>query len=171
MSYLRSLRTVAAALVIATGALPALAGPFQEPTGEVILTIDGSLGADAPADGYSLDLAALQNLPAEEFTTATIWTEGDIKFTGVPIRVLLDAAGAKGDTVIAEALNGYSVEIPMSELEALVPIVAYHINGEVFSRRDKGPLWIVFPYDRDEKYKSEITYAFSIWQLHRLTVK
>jgi hypothetical protein len=171
LSYLRSLRTVAAALVIATGALPALAGPFQEPTGEVILTIDGSLGADAPADGYALDLAALQNLPAEEFTTATIWTEGDIKFTGVPIRVLLDATGAKGDTVIAEALNGYSVEIPMSELEALVPIVAYRINGEVFSRRDKGPLWIVFPYDRDEKYKSEITYAFSIWQLHRLTVK
>jgi len=32
-------------------------------------------------------------------------------------------------------------------------------------------LWVVFPYDLDEKYKSEVTYAYSIWQLQRLTVK
>lgn len=171
MSYLPSLRALAASLAIAFGAFPALAGPFQDPAGEVILTIDGALGADAPAEGYALDLAALQALPAEEFMTTTIWTDGNLKFTGVSMGALLKAAGATGDTVTAEALNGYSVDIPMSELQDAVPIIAYHINDDVFSRRDKGPLWIVFPYDRDEKYKSEITFAYSIWQLHRLTVK
>lgn len=171
MTYLSSLCAATAAVVLAFGAMPAVAGPFPEATGEVILTIDGSLGADAPSEGYALDLAALEGLVVEEFSTTTIWTEGAVKFTGVPIAALLKAAGANGTTVTAEALNGYSVEIPMSDLEETVPIIAYRINDEVFSRRDKGPLWIVFPYDRDEKYKSEISYAYSIWQLQRLTVK
>jgi hypothetical protein len=73
--------------------------------------------------------------------------------------------------VVAEALNGYAVEIPVADLDDKAPIVAYFINGESFSRRDKGPLWVVFPYDSDEKYKSEVNYAYSIWQLQRLTVK
>ncbi len=171
MSHLPTFRALIAAAVLAFGGMPVMADPFPAATGEVILTIDGALGPDAPTEGYTLDMAALQSLVAEEFSTTTIWTEGEVKFTGVPLYALLKAAGATGTAVAAEALNGYTVDIPMETLEETVPIVAYLINDEVFSRRDKGPLWIVFPYDRDEKYKSEVSYAFSIWQLQRLTVK
>lgn len=171
MSYLFSFRALSVAVLLGVGAVPAAADMMPVATGDVILTIDGALGPDAPDGGYTLDLAALQSFAAEEFATTTIWTEGELTFTGVPLSALLKAAGATGTTVAAEALNGYSVDIPIADLEANVPVVAYHINGEVFSRRDKGPLWIVYPYDRDEKYKSEISYAYSIWQLQRLSVK
>jgi hypothetical protein len=165
------LRAGTAALVLALGSFSAMAGSMPEATGEVILTIDGALGADAPAGGYELDLVGLQSFAPEEFSTSTIWTEGSLKFTGVPLRELLTAAGAVGTSVTAEALNGYAVDIPIADLDDKAPIIAYFINDETFSRRDKGPLWIVYPYDRDEKYKSEISFAFSIWQLQRLTVK
>lgn len=171
MTHLSSVYACAFSVVVAFSALPAVADTFPEATGDVILTIDGTLGADAPAGGYALDLAALQSFAAEEFLTTTIWTEGTLKFTGVPVRDLLTAAGAVGTIVTAEALNGYSVDIPISELDNKAPIIAYFINDEVFSRRDKGPLWVVYPYDKDEKYQAEIPYAFSIWQLQRLTVK
>lgn len=171
MSHLSSFRAATVAALLAFGSMSAAADTMPVATGDVIMTIDGAIRPDAPAGGYTLDLAGLQSFAAEEFATTTIWTEGELTFTGVPLSALLKAAGATGTTVAAEALNGYSVDIPIADLEEDVPIVAYHIDGEVFSRREKGPLWIVYPYDRDEKYKSEISYAYSIWQLQRLTVK
>lgn len=136
--------------------------------GEPILTIDGSVSS---SDGFKLDLASLQQLGAQTFKTSTIWTEGELIFTGVPLKALIEEAGGAGTTVVAEALNGYAVEIPVAELEDNVPIVAYFIDNETFSRRDKGPLWVVYPYDSDDRFKTETAYAYSIWQLHRLTVK
>lgn len=135
---------------------------------EPILTIDGAV---SQSDGFDLDLASLQQFEPTTFKTTTIWTEGELTFTGVPLKALIEAAGATGTTVVAEALNGYAVEIPVSELADSAPIIAYYINGEVFSRRDKGPLWVVFPWDLEEKYKSETAYSYSIWQLRRLTIK
>lgn len=141
------------------------------PVGEVILTIDGNVKAAEGQASVQLDIDGLKALPVEEFQTTTIWTEGTLKFSGVVLRDLLAAAGAEGEIVVAEALNGYAVEIPFADLDEKAPIVAYHIDDAPFSRRDKGPLWIVFPYDLDDKYKSEVSYAYSIWQLQRLTVK
>ncbi|RYH00603.1 oxidoreductase, partial [Salipiger sp. IMCC34102] len=36
--------------------------------------------------------------------------------------------------------------------------------------RDKGPLWIVYPYDDTPEYRSEVIYSRSIWQLDRIEV-
>jgi hypothetical protein len=165
-------RRLAVALALMVAPLSASwADGLPAATGEVILTIDGMVAENAPAGGYTLDLEGLKSLQKQEFQTTTIWTDGSLTFTGVPLKTLLTEAGATGTIVVAEALNGYAVEIPVADLDDKAPIVAYFINGESFSRRDKGPLWVVFPYDSDEKYKSEVNYAYSIWQLQRLTVK
>ena len=139
-------------------------------SGEVVLTIDGAVTAPSES-GFTLDMDRLKALPQVTFSTTTIWTEGTLEFTGVPLKTLVEQAGGSGSVVVAEALNGYAVDIPIDALEDNAPIIAYLIDGQPFSRRDKGPLWVVYPYDLDEKYKSEVTYAYSIWQLQRLTVK
>ena len=51
------------------------------------------------------------------------------------------------------------------------PIIAYYTNGEEMSRRDKGPLWVVYPYDSDIAYQTELVYSRSIWQLDRISVE
>ncbi|MEC8574513.1 MAG: oxidoreductase, partial [Pseudomonadota bacterium] len=38
------------------------------------------------------------------------------------------------------------------------------------SLRDKGPLWIVYPFDSDPAYQTEAIYSRSIWQLEEITV-
>jgi hypothetical protein len=38
------------------------------------------------------------------------------------------------------------------------------------SVRDKGPLWLVYPYDSAAKYQSEVVFSRSIWQLNRLEI-
>lgn len=140
----------------------------SKPTGEVILTISGDLADEANQDGVGFDLQMLQMLPEIKFTTTTQWTEGEVEFTGVSLQLLLEHVGATGGTVSAIALNDYKIEIPTASLEGEAPIVAYLMNGETMSRRGKGPLWIVYPYDTDEKYRTETTYSRSIWQLDRL---
>jgi len=39
------------------------------------------------------------------------------------------------------------------------------MDGEPIGRREKGPYWLVFPYDSEAKYQSEDVYSQSIWQL------
>jgi hypothetical protein len=49
-------------------------------------------------------------------------------------------------------------------------MIAFRMNGAPMSVRDKGPLWIVYPYDSDPRFQTEIIYSRSIWQLDRLEV-
>jgi hypothetical protein len=51
------------------------------------------------------------------------------------------------------------------------PIVAFARNGAPMPLRDKGPLWIVYPYDSNPDYQSELIYSRSIWQLDRIEVR
>jgi hypothetical protein len=171
MSVLYSaLGRIAAAFALAlTLTLPARA-ELAQPTGEAVLTVNGAI-AQTNSEGAALfDMEMLQALPAVEFTTTTQWTEGPQTFKGVPLKALLESLGATGTKITATALNNYSVEIPVDALKDDVPIVAYTINGETFSRRDKGPLWIVFPYDSGPDYQTELVFGWSIWQLATLSV-
>jgi hypothetical protein len=144
---------------------------FAPPTGEVMLKIDGKVAAKNSEEGLLLDLAMLKAMPVTTIKTTTQWTEGMQTFTGVSLKLLLDTVGADGTTVSAVALNDYIVPLDIAALEQEAPIVAYEINGETFSRRDKGPLWIIYPYDLGDKYQTEEVFAQSVWQLLQLTVE
>lgn len=161
----------AAVAVLSFTALPAIADTLTAPIGEVLLTISGDLSnqtADAPEGTVTLDLEILKSLDTKVFTTSTIWVEGDIEFTGVSLRDVLDYAGATGSTIGAIASNDYKVEIPADGLEENAPVIAYMMDGATMSARGKGPLWIVYPFDDDPKYRTEVIYSRSIWQLNRI---
>lgn len=109
----------------------------------------------------------LSTLPQISFATTTLWTEGSMEFSGPSLQSVLEAAHvpATTSTVRLTALNDYSVTIDRQLIEATAPIVANRINGAPFSVREKGPLWLMFPFDLDIRFRSESYYALSIWQL------
>jgi hypothetical protein len=121
-------------------------------------------------DVASLSLTDLDAMAQVTLETSTIWTDGVNTFSGVSLKALLEAKNATGATIEMIALNDYSVSMPISELAANAPIIATRMNSETMSVRDKGPYWVVFPYDSDTRYQSEIVYSRSIWQLNRLMV-
>ena len=132
---------------------------------ETILTIRSADGVSR-----SVTMAELEAMPKVGFTTKTVWTEGPHHFTGPSLKAVLQAAGAQGTTISARALNDYTIQIPFDTLEDDAPIIATRIDGEHFPRREKGPLWIVYPYDSARKYQAEMVYGRSIWQLSDLSV-
>lgn len=137
---------------------------------DVILTVSGNVAAPSTGTVWAFDLEALQALPENSFKTTTIWTDGLDEFQGVSLVALLDHVGGSQGTIRAVALNDYAVSIPMSDAVENGPIIAYLRNGKEMSVRDKGPLWIVYPYDDNETYKSEEFYSRSIWQLDQIEI-
>jgi hypothetical protein len=137
----------------------------------VLLKVDGKTSVRNSDEGLLLDLDLLKSFPVTTIETSTQWTDGVQTFTGVSLKTLLETVGASGTRVLAVALNDYVVPLDTAELEDGAPILAYEINGETFSRRDKGPVWIIYPYDLGDKYQTEEVFSQSVWQLLKLTVE
>eukprot|EP01037_Dinobryon_pediforme_P014826 gene14826-14961_t len=144
---------------------------LAKPQDPVLLTLSGAITAHNSDADVVLDLAMLKALPVISFKTHTTWTPGENTFTGVPLKALLEYVGAKGKMLHAVALNDYAVDIPVSDAVVDGPIVAYEFNGQKMSIRDKGPLWIVYPFDSKGTYQTEQIYTRSIWQLSQIVVK
>ncbi|QDC10758.1 oxidoreductase [Oceanicola sp. D3] len=164
------LRTILQSIALtALTALPLCAENLPAPEGEVILTVSGALATTNTEEGTAqFDLAMLEALGATTIETTTIWTEGTKTFEGVPLSLLVERLGIEGETLRATAINDYSVEIPLTDAIEGGPIVAYRMDNDEMSVRDKGPLWIVYPYDSSDDYRTEVIYSRSIWQLDRI---
>lgn len=146
------------------------AGTLPTPSDRPLLTVSGDITVTNVADTAQFDLEMLQSMEQMTFTTTTIWTAGAKTFTGVPLAALLNRLGVTSGALRATAINDYSVEIPVGEIDEHAPIIAVSMDGNLMSRRDKGPLWVVYPYDSNARYRSEIVYSRSIWQLDRIEV-
>ncbi len=157
-----------AVAVISLAALSARADEFAAPTGEVLLTASGQITAKNADDALKLDQAQLAALPQHSFTTSTTWTEGTPTFQGVLLKDYIAAIGATGTTITLTALNDYTISMPMADVKDDGPLLAYLMDGKTMSLRDKGPIWLVYPYDTNADYRTEQTYARSIWQLDRI---
>ena len=108
-------------------------------------------------------------MPSVKFRTATPWTDEPADFEGVLIKDLLEAVSWKGKSLKAAALNDYIVDLDADTLVSGGAILAYRVNGVDISVRNKGPLWIMFPFDDRPELKNEAVYIQSVWQLRRLT--
>ncbi len=164
-------RWVACCVFFLCNALPALAMPLGNPQGTVLLTVTGEVPVKNSPEGAAFDLHMLEALGTTSFTTTTIWTEGPQRFTGVSLHDLLSALDVTGGSIKAVAINEYSTEIPLEDAVPEGPIIAWARNGSLMSVRDKGPLWLVYPFDDHPEYRSEIIFARSIWQLSRIVVE
>ncbi len=142
--------------------------------------IDPILTIVVPDQTYVLDREALTALPSQSFTTSTIWTEGPQDFTGLAMADLLDILINLDESLTMDRLNaasftliaanGYQIEVPIAHYSERTALIAYARNGRPMTLRDKGPLWIVYPFDSDPMYRSEVIYANSIWQLEKIVL-
>lgn len=146
-----------------TAALPAPAGP-------VVLTVKGKIGrTNAPGEAR-LDRAMLAALPQGRFTGETPWTKGTVTFTGPLGSALLDLVGATGSLMKVVALNDFVAEVPVDDFRQHQVILATHRDGNQMAVRDRGPLWIIYPMDRDPSLRNSLVYARSVWQIRDIDV-
>lgn len=161
-----------AAVAAASGAAlaaPALAIPA--PTGPVLLSVSGPITHANVNGAASFDLALLRTLPQTSFSTKTPWFPQPRKFTGVLMKDLLDAIGARASTLRAVALNDYRAEMPVDELIKNGAMVAYALDDQPMPVREKGPLVIIFPFDARADLRTAVHYSRAVWQLRSLELR
>lgn len=154
-----------AALLFAVKSTLAYAQADADGPKEPLLTIEVVEATEVTT--YLFSLEDLDVLPQESFDTSTIWTEGIVTFSGPPLKAVLESVGAPAKSVRAFALNDYNMVIAPSRRSDSYPVVATRMNGERFSVRERGPLWLVYPYDSHPDFRDERIYAQSIWQLYK----
>jgi hypothetical protein len=147
------------------------AAALEAPKGKVILTIAGKVADKNTTNSATFDIAMLEKLPQQTFTTLTPWDKKPIKFTGPLLRDVLAAAKAQGTVIKAAALNDYQTSIPLDDSQKFDVILAHKMNGEDIPVKTKGPLFIVYPFDSKAELRSTVYYERSAWQLKSMTIE
>ncbi|MCB6184483.1 molybdopterin-dependent oxidoreductase [Leeia sp. TBRC 13508] len=159
---------VAISLAVST----AYAEDLPAPKGPVVLTITGNLTkSNKDAHTAQFDMEMLKKIGMKKVQTSTTWTKGKPTFEGPLARDILKLVGATGAKVNAIAINDYKVEIPTADFTKYDVIIAATMDGKAMSRRDKGPLWVIYPRDQHPELVSPEADSKFLWQLKALDVK
>jgi len=144
---------------------------LPEPQGRIILTVSGNVSV-TNHDGVAVfDRAMLKAMPQVTIRTTTPWLDGQSEFRGPLARDVLARAGARGERLVAHAINDYVVNIPRADVERFGVILALELNGKRMRIRDKGPLWIIYPWGEHTELQIGTYYERSVWQLKQLHVE
>jgi hypothetical protein len=164
-----ALSMIAAVLLATASANTALA--LDAPKERPILTITGKIGVTNKDSAAQFDRALLESLGTIAFETTTPWFNGLVKFEGVAMDKLMQTVQASGQRVSVIALNDYSSELPMEDFAKYGVMLALKRNGEYMPVSDKGPLFVVYPFDTNPELKNQKFYSRSVWQVTRIDVK
>lgn len=136
--------------------------------GKVILTVSGKV-----SNGEAVDftIAQLEALGTSSITTSSPWEVEAVHFEGVSMAVLMQAVGATGDTAAILALNKYRTEVPVSDFVDHSVILAIRKNGKVMPISDKGPLFLIYPFDEKPELDTELYHSRSAWQVRSIVVE
>jgi hypothetical protein len=162
----RTLLGLGAALLTWGGSARAL----EPPAGVVLLSVNGRVRNANAGTGVDFDMAMLEALTQSSFTTRTPWFSQPRRFTGPLLRDVLAAAGAQGTMLRLIALHDYRVEMPIEDCRRHDVIVARLLDGQPMAVRDKGPLFVVYPFDAQPQLRSATYYTRSAWQLRAIEV-
>jgi hypothetical protein len=110
------------------------------------------------------DFTDMQSMQQVVVTTTTPWTDGLQEFLGVPLAAVLPNVTGAYDLRMT-AINDYIVTMPSNAVTEKFPIIAYKRNGSLMTVRDKGPFWLIYPYDDSDTFKTEAMLSRSIWHL------
>ncbi len=133
----------APALVTVTGAVDAPNRPPFEPFDDALFKV-----LDVTFErAHALSFDALRSLPQQEMTLKhTPWPRA-VTVSGPRLVDVLDAAGARGDTVLVRGVDGYAPEFKMTDIRAAADkfILAIAADGKPLSIGGRGPAWLALP--------------------------
>lgn len=164
-------RFILLALLAMSGVSHALDMSKDQAVGPAVLKITGKIGAKNTAGGAVFDDALLDTLPQRSFLTETPWTKGLVKFTGPLLSDVLKAVKASGKNIKAIALDDYKVSIPEEDASKYGVILARQIDGKKLAVRDKGPLFVMYPFEQFPELKTSVYFSRCIWQLQSISVE
>jgi hypothetical protein len=95
---------------------------------------------------------------------SNLWIEKTTTYTGVKLSGILEKYKITNEWLQLTALNDYSIEVPIADADKGA-FIAYLIDGKQIKIRDKGPLWLLYPFNENKALDIDMYHNQSIWQL------
>lgn len=171
---MKTVRSVArATLIVLLTTFPGIsfAGGLAAPRGNIILTVTGSITVTNQGNEAKFDMGLLEQLPHHVVKTSNPWQEKVTSYEGVLLRDLLSAVGATGSVMTVYALDDYHDDISVADAQSINVILAYKREGQYMPVRQKGPLFVVFPFTDDPSLLTDARRNQSVWQVNRIAIK
>ena len=134
---------------------------------KIILTVTGKPATNE----VQLTDAMLSKMPQKSMTVQTPWYPTPQTFEGPLLRDVLKLAGIKSGQIRLVALNDYTISVPVSDAFEYDVIVARLLNGKTMSVREKGPLFVVYPFHTHEELRKTDYYRRCSWQLRSISAE
>lgn len=116
-----------------------------------------------------LSLEDLAALPQTTIVTGNEFTDGEVAYTGPLARTVLETLDLDDvEALRFTAANDYAIEIPTRDFDDYDAILAMQADGKPLSRRDKGPLWLMYPFSDHAELRQGGYVNRLIWQLIRI---
>lgn len=90
--------------------------------------------------------------------------------SGPSLLTVSEASGVSAAVVRKPALDGHAITSPSRIIQNDAPTVAVRQKEKRFGVRDKGPLWLVCPYDSDHQYRTGEALTLSVSKLMAIHV-
>jgi hypothetical protein len=151
-------------LMLLVGAMAVSAANSDEPA--LVL----SRGGEESGETLGFTLEQLEALPQTTIVTENEFVDGMVTYHGPLVRDVLEHLGLdEAETLRFIAANDYYVDIPASDFRQYNAILAMEADGTRLSRRDKGPLWLMYPLSDHPELRGDPVYVTRlIWQIFRI---
>lgn len=139
----------------------------------VVLTVYGNIELNEQQHTQlDFTLSELQALTQADMTTAHPWSAEPRRYRGVDMISLLNNLFSQKNilSLQLEALNDFSVVVNWDQISSYSPILAWQENKQTMSLRNKGPLWLILPFDQVPQIQQADFLHFMIWQLRVIRV-
>lgn len=143
------------------------------PSGDVVLSLDGAISNVNNGERLDFDLETLESLGTVTYSVDDPQAEGRVvEFSGVLLETVLAVAQPAGgaQTLVAAALNDYSIEIPLADASESPVLIATRADGRTMPVDRFGPIRIVYPYDSHDLDPVEHDPRW-VWQLASIRVR
>lgn len=138
---------------------------------EAVLTVKGKTAEGEPLE-VLFSLHDLLGIPQTTIETENEFVDGETRFEGPLVRDVINSFSVETATkLVLTAANDYSVEAPLEEFYKYDAILALSANGERFSLRDKGPIWVIYPMSEFEELRDPVFNSRLVWQLIRVDIE
>lgn len=167
MSVFRHFFGFFACLII--GSQVSASQPTSRPAARNVLTLEVT---GHPEVARRLSVQALERLPQRTYA-AMLPEESQVSsWQGVPLSLLFDdVLLGEAKRLRIDALNDYSELIPLSDLSAYEPILAYRRDGRYIGISERGPLFIIYPLVDHPELRTQRYFNRTVWQVSRITLE
>jgi hypothetical protein len=141
---------------------------LHPPAGTVVLTISGPAPLAHQDRKFDFDMAMLERMPQHSILTETPWYGA-----GAPIQRPAAARRAEdrrapGSLPAPRGPERLPVEMPFDDAQRYDVVLARQLDGKAMSVREKGPLFVMYPFDSQPQLRNAVYFGRCVWQLRSI---